>query len=94
MTIEHLEVFEAEDRFWTRFQLDGDAEAFGIQWAAFARAAFFPTLAAALEGGVRGRRGGEFVQQLEAAVAQGLSSAPGPMQIPLASLVLVRGGSR
>ena len=90
LTIEHLEVFEAEDRFWTRFQLDGDAQAFGAQWAAFARAALFPTLAAALEGGPGGPRGDEFIQQLEAAVAQRLSSTPEPMQIPLASLVLVK----
>jgi hypothetical protein len=94
LTIEHLEVFEAEDRFWTRFQLDGDAAAFGAQWAAFARAALFPTMAAALEGGVRGPRGCEFIRQLEAAVAQRLSSAPEPMQIPLASLVLVKRGSQ
>jgi salicylate 1-O-methyltransferase len=90
LTIEHLEVFEAEDWYWARFQLDGDAEAFGAQWAAFARAALFPTMTAALEGGARGPRGGEFIQQLEAAVAQRLSSAPEPMRIPLASLVLVK----
>jgi hypothetical protein len=94
LTIEHLEVFEAEDRFWTRFQLERDAEAFGAQFAAFARAALFPTLTAALEGGVRGPRGSEFVQRLEAAVAQGLSRAPAPTRIPLASLVLVKRGSR
>src|SRR5262249_54477834 len=90
LTIEHLEVFNAEDRFWTRFQLDGDAEAFGAQWAAFARAALFPSLATALEGGVGDPRAAEFVEQLESAVAQRLSSAPEPMQIPLASLVLVK----
>ena len=55
LTIEHLEVFNAQDRFWARFQSDGDAEAFGAQWAAFARAAMFPTLAAALDGGVGDR---------------------------------------
>ena len=43
LTIEHLEIFNADDRFWESFQSDGDAEAFGARWAAFARAALFPT---------------------------------------------------
>jgi salicylate 1-O-methyltransferase len=90
LTIDHLEVFNAEDRFWVRFQSDGDAEAFGAQWAAFARAALFPTLAGALDGSVNDPRAAEFVEQLEGAVAERLSSAPEPMQIPLASLVLVK----
>jgi SAM dependent carboxyl methyltransferase len=90
LTIEHLELFNAEDRFWVRFQTDDDAEAFGAQWAAFARAALFSSLAAALDGGVHDPRAVEFVQYLEAAVAQSLSRAPEPMRIPLASVVLVK----
>ena len=46
--IEHLEVFNAEDRFWTQYQVDHDANAFGALWAAFVRASVFPTLATAL----------------------------------------------
>jgi hypothetical protein len=92
LTIEHLEIFNADDRFWARFQSDGDAEAFGAQWAAFARAALFPTLAAALHGGASDPRAAEFIEQLEAGVAQRLSNTPGPMRIPLASLVLVKRG--
>jgi len=94
LTIEHLEIFNADDRFWARFQSDGDAEAFGAQWAAFARAALFPTLAAALNGGIGDPRATDFIQQLEAGVAQRLSSAPEPMRIPLACLVLIKRGSR
>jgi len=90
LTIDHLAVFNAEDRFWARFQSDGDAEAFGAQWAAFARAALFPSLAGALDGGVSDPRAGEFVEQLQAAVEERLSSAPEPMRIPLASVVLVK----
>lgn len=90
LTIDHLEVFNAEDRFWARFQIDDDAEAFGAQWATFARAALFPSLAGALDGGVNDPRAVEFVEQLQAAVAQRLSSAPEPMRIPLASVVLVK----
>jgi salicylate 1-O-methyltransferase len=51
-TISRLEASNAEDRFWARFQSDGDAETFGAQWAAFARAALFPALAGTLDGGV------------------------------------------
>ena len=51
LEIEHLEVFDAEDRFWSQYRVDHDAKAFGAQWAAFARASVFPTMAAALEGG-------------------------------------------
>ncbi|OBK27400.1 SAM-dependent methyltransferase [Mycobacterium asiaticum] len=94
LTIEHLEIFNAEDRFWARYQSDSDAEAFGAQWAAFARAALFPTLRAGLDGGIDDPRGVEFVQQLEAAVADLLARAPEPMRIPLASIVLVKRPSR
>ena len=69
LTIDHLETFNAEDRFWARFQTDDDAEAFGAQWAAFARAALFPTLVGGLDGGVEDPRAVEFVEQLETAVA-------------------------
>jgi hypothetical protein len=90
LTIDELEVFNAEDRFWARYQSDADAEAFGAQWAAFARAAVFPALARGLDGGVEDPRAAEFLQRLEAAVAERLSSAPERMRIPLASLVLVK----
>ncbi len=90
LTIDHLEMFNAEDRFWARFQLDDDAEAFGTQWAAFARAALFPALVGGLDGGVHDSRAVEFVEQLESAVAARLSSAPEPMRIPLALVVLVK----
>lgn len=90
LTIEHLEMFNAEDRFWARFQTDDDAEAFGAQWAAFARAALLPALASGLDGGAGDPRAIEFVDRLEAAVAARLARAPEPMRIPLASVVLVK----
>ena len=90
LMIEHLEMFNAEDRFWARYQLDHDAEAFGEQWAAFARFVLFPSLVAALDGGVHDERAGHFVEQLTGAVAQRLSSAPEPMRIPQAVVVLVK----
>lgn len=90
LTIEHLDMFNADDRFWARYQKDSDAEAFGAQWAAFARAALFPTLRAGLSGGFNDPRGADFIDRLEAGVAERLAKAPEPMRIPLASLVLAK----
>ena len=90
LEIEHLELFNAEDRFWTQYQADRDATAFGAQWAAFLRASVFPTLASALEDGVADPRSVQFFDQLEAGVATRMAAAPEQMQIPLAHLVLVK----
>jgi hypothetical protein len=90
LTIERLEAFDAEDRFWDRYLLDGDAGALGTQWAAFTGAAIFPTLTAALAGGDGDPRAAEFVQRLEAGVAALLASKPQPVQIPLALVVLAK----
>jgi hypothetical protein len=86
--IEHLEVFNAEDRFWSQYRVDRDAKAFGAQWAAFARASVFPTLASALDGGRTDPRCGEFMARLEAGVAARMAAEPEEMQIPLAQVVL------
>ena len=88
LEIDHLEVFDAEDRFWTQYQINRDAEAFGAQWAEFARAAVFPTMAAALEGGRADPRSAEFISRLEAGTAARMAAEPEEMQIPLAQLVL------
>ena len=88
LEIEHLEVFDAEDRFWTQYQVDHEAKAFGVQWAAFARASVFPTMTAALEGGRADPRSAEFMNRLEAGVAARMAAEPEEMQIPLAQLVL------
>lgn len=90
MEIEHLDMFDAEDRFWTQYQVDGDATAFGAQWAAFTRAAVFPVLAAALAGGSGDPRREQFFDRLQAGIAARLAAAPVRMQIPMAQLVLVK----
>lgn len=92
LTVAHLEVFDAEDRFWDAFRLDHDAEAFGRRWAAFSRASVFPTLAAALDCPAGDPRRVEFADRLEAGVAVRLAAAPERMKIPLAHLVLVKAG--
>jgi salicylate 1-O-methyltransferase len=88
LEIEHLEVFDAEDRFWSQYRVDHDAKAFGAQWAAFARASVFPSLASALDGGRSDPRCGEFIERLEAGVAARMAAEPEEMQIPLAQVVL------
>jgi salicylate 1-O-methyltransferase len=88
LEIEHLEVFEAEDRFWTQYQVAHDAKAFGAQWAAFARASVFPTMTAGLDGGRTDPRFAGFMNRLEAGVAARMAAEPEEMQIPLAQLVL------
>jgi hypothetical protein len=90
LEIEHLEVFNAEDRFWAQYQTDHDATAFGALWAAFARAAVFPTLATALAGGRTAPRRAQFCDRLEAGIAARLAAEPEPMQIPLAHVVLFK----
>ncbi|MDZ7882593.1 MAG: SAM-dependent methyltransferase [Mycobacterium sp.] len=85
LTIEHLEVFDAEDRFWRQYQKDRDATTFGAQWASFLRAAVFQTLAGALDAA---DRRAPFCDALEAGVAARLADAPEQMQIPMAQVVL------
>jgi salicylate 1-O-methyltransferase len=88
LEIDHLEVFDAEDRFWSQYQVDHDATACGAKWAAFAKASVFPTMAAALEGGRAAPRSAEFMDRLEAGVAARMVAEPEEMQIPLAQVVL------
>ena len=90
LSVEHLEVFNADDRFWMQYQVDHDAHAFGALWAAFVRASVFPTLATALADGRNDPRSAEFFDRLEAGIAERLAGAPEQMQIPLAKLVLTK----
>ena len=90
LSIEHLEVFDAEDRFWAQYQVDQDATAFGALWAAFLRASIFPILATALAGGRSDPRSQQFFDRLEAGITDRLAASPEQMQIPLAKLVLAK----
>lgn len=90
LSVEHLDTFEAEDRFWERYQREGDADTFGARWAGFARAAVFPTLTTALDAGPADPRAAEFTSRLQATVAADLARNPGPMSIPLAAVVLAK----
>ncbi|MBS1695467.1 MAG: SAM-dependent methyltransferase [Actinobacteria bacterium] len=90
LAVEHLEVFNAEDRFWAQYQKDKDAKSFGASWAAFLRAAVFPSLANALTGGADGPRVAPLFGRLESGVAQRLAAAPEETQLPMAHVVLVK----
>ncbi len=90
LSVEHLEVFNADDRFWMQYQVDHDASAFGALWAAFVRASIFPTLATALADGRNDPRSPEFFDRLETGIAERLAAAPEQMQIPFAKLVLTK----
>ena len=90
LAVDKVNAFEAEDRFWARYRADRDAEAFGAGWAAFARAAIFPTLGTALQGATAGSRMSGFLDGLEAEVASWLARDPRPIAIPLATVVLVK----
>ncbi|OAN37703.1 SAM-dependent methyltransferase [Mycolicibacterium iranicum] len=90
LTIDHVEVFDGDDRFWNRYRIDGDAKAFGGKWADFARVAVFPALLSALEDDASSRAT-ELLDRLEAGVAERLAAAPEQMQIPLALVVLAKG---
>jgi hypothetical protein len=92
LTVEHVEVFHGEDRFWTQYQLDSDAKTYGAQWAAFARVSVFPTMADALGGGTTDPRRGQFLDRLESEVAARVAAAPEPTLIPLAKVVLAKDG--
>jgi hypothetical protein len=90
LSIEQIEVFLGEDKIWAQFQADGDAQAFGAQWAAFSRASVFPTLASGLKGGRDDPRAASFVDRLESGMAARLAAAPERMLIPLAKMLLTK----
>lgn len=90
LSVEHLEVSRAEDRFWHQFQTDQDADGFGASWAAFLRASVFGCLFNGLAGGAADPRVPEFADRVERGTAARLAAAPAPVPITLASVVLVK----
>ncbi|MHA0287974.1 SAM-dependent methyltransferase [Mycobacterium sp. C3-094] len=90
LEIEHLEIVDAQDRFWERYQADKDAAEFGARWAGFARASIFAALTTALEGGPANPRAADLHERLEKGIAERLAAAPERTRIPLAYVVLVK----
>jgi hypothetical protein len=87
VSIADLEVFDAEDRFWSQYQIDKDAATLGAQWAAFLRVSTFHALATALHERDDGHRG-RFLDELESGVAARCAAAPAQVRIPLALMVI------
>ena len=85
LSVEHLEVFDADDRIFDRYRKDHDTKAFGAAWAAFCRFAVFDTLATVLD-----RPDPAFYDQLESGIAERLAAAPQQTRIPLATVVLTK----
>jgi hypothetical protein len=84
LTVEHLEVFDAEDRFWTQYRNDGKARDLGTRWAEFLRVSTFPVLAAT----VAVERRATFVAELTSGVAARVAAAPAQIRIPMAQIVI------
>jgi hypothetical protein len=87
LSITHMELFDAEDRFWKQYRSDRHADTFGARWASFVRAALFPVLTEALDP-VRAQPVERFLGALESGIAERLAAAPVQMRIPLAQLVI------
>lgn len=90
LSVEHLEIFEAEDRFYHQYRLNDDAKTFGAQWASFTRAVIFDSLVNSLAEGGSDARAAEFCDRLERGAAERLAARPEAMTIPLALVVLVK----
>jgi salicylate 1-O-methyltransferase len=88
LTIEHLEMFDAEDQYWRKFQKDRDAVAFAGKWTDFVRTSVFPTLLTTLNEPPRDADG--IVERLESGLRKRLTADPKPVRMPLAKLMLVK----
>ncbi|OMC39862.1 SAM-dependent methyltransferase [Mycobacterium sp. GA-1841] len=86
LEIQHLELFDAQDRIFNAYRNDRNSTAFGIRWADFCRFTAFADLGAALTGAPE--RVPAFYERLHAGIAARLSSAPEEMRIPIAAVVL------
>lgn len=88
--VDELEIFYGEDHIWSDYEQHRDPQLFAAQWAAFARASVFPTLAGNLSGGHSDSRAAEFCQRLESGTAARLRPDPQRMLIPLAKMLLTK----
>lgn len=90
LSIEHLEMFISPDEFFSDYQYSKDARTFGARWAAIFAAGAFPSLATGLDSGPDDPRTAMVFERLEADIAARLASAPEPLRIPVANVVLRR----
>jgi hypothetical protein len=90
LRIEEIEIFYGADHIWLDFEQHRNPLTFAVQWAAFARASVFPTLAGGLDGEASNPRASDFMKRLETGMITRLSANPQPMVIPLGRLLLAR----
>jgi hypothetical protein len=89
LSVERCELFDLPDAAWADYQLDGDAQAFVSRHAAFFRAIFVPSLAAAIND--IGRRQA-FADCLEQKLKRRLSEGRSPFHSFVQVMVLARQG--
>jgi SAM dependent carboxyl methyltransferase len=90
LSVECCELFDLPDAAWADYQLDGNAEAFVSRHAAFFRAIFVPSLAAAISD--TGRRQA-FADNLEQKLKRRLSELRTPLHSFVQVVVLAKGRS-
>ncbi len=90
LRVEEIEIFFGEDHIWLDFEQHRNPLAFAAQWAAFARASVFPTLAGSLDGGRTSPRATDFIDRLETGTTARLAAEPQRMLIPLARLLIAK----
>ncbi|MBU9765655.1 SAM-dependent methyltransferase [Mycobacterium sp. TNTM28] len=86
LQIQHLEIFDAEDRIFKAYRSDRNATAFGSRWADFCQFTAFADLGAAIDGPPD--RLATFYHRLHTGIAARMSADPEQMRIPIAAVVL------
>jgi hypothetical protein len=89
LTIEALSLDHVVDPLWQAYQADGDVAALARGYAGFARAAFGPTLAGALDPDRAPEARRAFVARLEAGLRDRAAAAPAPWCTPVIMTMLI-----
>jgi hypothetical protein len=90
LTVEHCDSTPQADAAWEQYQRDGNAEALANKHAAFFRATFLPTLAAALTSGDDPQARQTFGDLLERGLRQRLLREPTPTNSRVDSVVIAK----
>jgi hypothetical protein len=90
LIVEHCESTPQADAGWDQYQRDGDAEALAIKHAAFFRATFLPSLAAALTRGEDPETRRTFGDRLERGLRQRLVREPTQINSRVDTVVIAK----
>ncbi len=86
MSIQHMEIFDAEDPIFNAYRSGRNTSTFGSRWADFCQFTTFADLGAVI--GDDPARLARFYDRLHTGIATRMSSAPEAMRIPIAAVVL------